>query len=176
LSWSDIEDASDTPTIYVGHGQKRSGGTTIARGSTKTRDSRRKLYVPTDLLPTLKTHKALQAAQRALYAPNAKWNPDNLIFTRLNGTPVSKETYAREFSKVCDLARIKGATPYALRHTFCTLSILAGVPLPVVAKMMGHKDLRMVTQVYGHVVKDAVQGYANVLPSVLADRVCPAFS
>jgi len=41
---------------------------------------------------------------------------------------------------------------------------------------MGHKDLRMVTQVYGHVVKDAVQGYANVLPSVLADRVCPAFS
>jgi integrase len=46
LSWSDIEDASDTPTIYVGHGQKRSGGTTIARGTTKTRDSRRKLYVP----------------------------------------------------------------------------------------------------------------------------------
>ena len=64
------------------------------------------------------------------------------------------------------MASIKGATPYALRHTFCTLSILAGVPLPVVAKMMGHKDLRMVTQVYGHVVKDAVQGYANVLPSV----------
>ena len=168
LSWSDIDDASDAPTIYVGHGQKRSGGTTIARGTTKTRDSRRKLYVPTDLLPTLETHKTLQAAQRARYAPNAKWNPDNLIFTRPDGTPVSKETYAREFSKVCDLARIKGATPYALRHTFCTLSILAGIPLPVVAKMMGHKDLRMVTQVYGHVVKDAVQGYANVLPSVLA--------
>ena len=46
--------------------------------------------------------------------------------------------------------------------------ILAGVPLPIVAKMMGHKDLRMVTQVYGHVVKNAVQGYENALPSVLA--------
>jgi hypothetical protein len=55
------------------------------------RDSRRKPYVPTDLPPTLKSLKALQAEQRVLYAPNAKWNPDNLIFTRPDGTPVSKE-------------------------------------------------------------------------------------
>ena len=93
--------------------------------------------------------------------------PRILIFTRPDGTPVSKETYAREIPARSVIWRVS-RVPLRMhwRHTFCTLSILAGVPLPVVAKMMGHKDLRMVTQVYGHVVKDAVQGYANVLPSV----------
>ena len=71
-------------------------------------------------------------------------------------------------AKMCIRDSIEDATPYALRHTCCTLMILAGVPLPIVAKMMGHKDLRMVTQVYGHVVKNAVQGYENALPSVHA--------
>jgi site-specific recombinase XerD len=50
--------------------------------------------------------------------------------------------------------------------------ILAGVPLPIVAKMMGHKDLRMVTQVYGHVVKNAVQGYENACRQCLQPCRC----
>ena len=167
LSWSDLDLSADAPTLYVGHSQKRIGGKLIARGTTKTKKSRT-LFVPADLLPTLEAHRELQAAQRARYAPDATWNTENLIFTRPDGTPVSKEAYAREFAKVCRAAHIEDASPYALRHTCCTLMILAGVPLPIVAKMMGHKDLRMVTQVYGHVVKNAVQGYENALPSVLA--------
>ena len=39
--------------------------------------------------------------------------------------------------------------PYALRHTFATESINAGIPLFVVARRMG-TSLRMIEQTYGH--------------------------
>jgi integrase len=110
----------------VGHSQKRIGGKLIARGTTKTKKSRT-LFVPADLLPTLEAHRELQAAQRARYAPDATWNAENLIFTRPDGTPVSKEAYAREFAKVCRAAHIEDATPHALRHTCCTLMKMSNV-------------------------------------------------
>jgi integrase len=42
---------------------------------------------------------------------------------------------------------------YSLRHTFATELLLTGTPIAIVAKLMGHKDTRMVSKVYGHLEK-----------------------
>lgn len=45
---------------------------------------------------------------------------------------------------------------HALRHTWASLSIMAGMPLMVVAKNLGHTDTRMVQEHYGHLSPDYV--------------------
>jgi len=41
-------------------------------------------------------------------------------------------------------------TFHILRHTWASLAVMAGVPLMVVAKNLGHSDTRMVEKHYGH--------------------------
>jgi integrase len=51
----------------------------------------------------------------------------------------------------CTRARLKPAVRFhALRHTWASLATMAGVPLLVVAKNLGHADTRMVERHYGH--------------------------
>jgi integrase len=43
-----------------------------------------------------------------------------------------------------------------MRHTWASLSITAGIPLPVIAKNLGHSDTRMVEKHYGHIEESFV--------------------
>jgi integrase len=45
---------------------------------------------------------------------------------------------------------------HALRHTWASLSVMAGMPLMVVAKNLGHSDTRMVERHYGHLAPSYV--------------------
>ncbi len=43
--------------------------------------------------------------------------------------------------------------PYAIRHTFATDAILRGVDLVTIKELMGHANLRMLSEIYQHVEK-----------------------
>ena len=45
---------------------------------------------------------------------------------------------------------------HALRHTWASLAVMAGMPLMVVAKNLGHADTRMVQERYGHLSPDFI--------------------
>ena len=58
---------------------------------------------------------------------------------------------ARPMRAACERARIHPVVSFhALRHTWASLAVMAGVPLLVTAKNMGHSDTRMVEKHYGH--------------------------
>jgi integrase len=46
---------------------------------------------------------------------------------------------------------------HVLRHTYCSHAIMRGAPLLVVARSLGHADLRMITAHYGHLSSDHVR-------------------
>ena len=52
--------------------------------------------------------------------------------------------------------RSTGRASHALRHTWASLAVMAGVPLLVVAENLGHSDTRMVEKHYGHMSKSHV--------------------
>ena len=61
------------------------------------------------------------------------------------------------------VARARIAPPvtfHGLRHSWASLATMAGVPLMVVAKNLGHVDTRMVEKHYGHLA-----------PSFIADAI-----
>lgn len=43
-----------------------------------------------------------------------------------------------------------------MRHTFATLAIKRGVPLPVVQRLLGHHDIKT-TQIYTHLISDDIK-------------------
>lgn len=57
----------------------------------------------------------------------------------------------REMATACARARIEPPIGFhGLRHTWASLAVMAGVPLLVVARNLGHADTRMVERHYGH--------------------------
>ena len=58
--------------------------------------------------------------------------------------------------------------PTELRHPAASLAVDAGVPLDQVSDLLGHKDMRMVTQTYRHKVRPTVgTGSAAMLDQLL---------
>lgn len=99
--------------------------------------------------------------KRAIYFPNAVWpivekwckrHPTGPVFRNDDGNRWTNSALS------CRLIRLKKHTgfklmPYALRHIFATDCLVNGVDAVTVAELMGHRDLTMVANVYGHLAK-----------------------
>jgi integrase len=82
---------------------------------------------------------------------------DHLIFTKSNGMLWGKSHQHRPLKVACERARISPPLDFhSLRHSWASLSIMAGGPLLVVAQNLGHADTRMVERHYGHLAQSFV--------------------
>ena len=60
-------------------------------------------------------------------------------------------------AKACERAKIKPPISFhSLRHSWASLAVMAGVPLLVVARNLGHADARMVEKHYGHLAQSYI--------------------
>ncbi len=101
-----------------------------------------------------------------------------LMFRRANGAVWNKSDQARPMRAACARARITPAVSFhALRHTWASLSAMAGVPLLVIAKNLGHSDTRMVERHYGHLapsyIVDAIRASAPRFGTSTPSSVVP---
>ena len=48
-----------------------------------------------------------------------------------------------------------GWTPHWFRHSHASALLLAGVPVHVVSRRLGHADVQTTLNIYGHVTEDA---------------------
>ncbi len=88
-------------------------------------------------------------------------NVERPIFTRSDGNAWAKNHYTRPFRDACKRAGITPAVSFhILRHTYGSLLAARGVPLQVIATVMGHADTRMTERHYAHLI-----------PSFVADTV-----
>jgi integrase len=86
--------------------------------------------------------------------------PDDLLFKARTGTPV--QWLSATFSRVVKalglnegiVDRREKLSFHTLRHTYASWAVMAGVPLYIVGKALGHKTLVM-TQRYAHLAPDS---------------------
>ena len=101
-----------------------------------------------------------------------------LMFCRDNGAPWRTSEQSRPMAAACIRARITPAVSFhALRHTWASLATMAGVPLLVVARNLGHVDTRMVEKHYGHLtqsfITEAIHASAPRFGGNVNKRVVP---
>jgi integrase len=83
------------------------------------------------------------------------------MLRKADGESWRKSNQKRRMREACEHAKITPAIGFhQLRHTWASLSVMAGMPLMVVARNLGHSDTRMVEKHYGHLA-----------PSFIADAV-----
>lgn len=89
----------------------------------------------------------------------------DLVFLRAGGVAWKRVDQVRPLKAACKAARIFPAVGFhILRHTYASRLARANVPMAVIAKQLGHADLRMTTRHYAH-----------LSPGYVADTVRAAF-
>jgi integrase len=79
-----------------------------------------------------------------------------LLFPGVRGGYLNLNTWRREeWSPAIRAAGVEHRSPYALRHTYATFSIAAGVSLFALARRMG-TSTGQIDRTYGHLLPDAV--------------------
>jgi integrase len=84
------------------------------------------------------------------------------------GRAVDASNLRRCFRRACEAAGIGQWTPYEMRHAAASLMSAAGVPLELVADMLGHTGTRMTALVYRHALARTVEAGATPMQRLLA--------
>jgi integrase len=111
-------------------------------------------------------HVVLNDEGIALFTRLASGRPGvELMLRKANCDRWGKSNQFRPMADACERAKIDPpANFHCLRHSYASHAVMAGAPLIVVARNLGHADTRMVERHYGHLsqsyVADAIRAAA----------------
>lgn len=141
------------------------GGWTF--GEPKTERSRRVVKVPPPAVRALQEHRRRQAEARLKAGPD--YGQHNLVFATPMGEPISiRNLTNRHYRPTLERAKItKALRLYDLRHSFATLSLLAGVHPKVVSEALGHASVAFTMDTYAHVLPSMQEAAAEQISRLL---------
>lgn len=160
LSWSQVDFDNQRITInqQLQRAKKRGGGTYIA-ASTKS-GKPRTIEPPPIAFDYLKAERKRQAENR-LRAGELWANPDDLVFTKEDGRPISSVTFYNHFKKIASTIGRPDARPHDLRHTAATVAIASGADIKSVQDLLGHATASFTLNVYAHTSEQMMRDTAS---------------
>jgi integrase len=134
-------------------------------GDTKTEKSRRTLELPAMAADALRALHTRQAAQRL--AAGRLWRDHGLVFCTRVGTPLSAANVRRSLRSITTAAGIgEHWTPRELRHSFVSILSDHGVPIEVIADLVGHKNTTVTSRVYRHQIRPVIAHGAQTMDAI----------
>lgn len=143
----------------------------------KTKNSIRKVHIPTSMEADLKTLDIERKKQRLKLGEF--YNDNNLLFPSLTGGYIDSRNLTRSWKRVFDNINAtsgeeqeteKVLVPYkkfhALRHTYATLLLKKGTPLITVSRLLGHSTIKT-TEIYAHVLEKNKKNDVEALNEIL---------
>lgn len=129
---------------------KYTGEVSIKVGPTKTKHSIRKI----PLLPSVEVMLDRQAQLVIDLQKKAgdKWNDNTLVFPTDEGNIHDLSGLRTSMGRILNRAGIPHMTIHALRHTYATTALNAGVAAQNVARLLGHKDGATTLRFYAHYI------------------------
>ena len=116
----------------------------------KTAKSRRRIALGPETGLTLRKYREHQEAIRdSLGKPLAD---DDLVFAKVDGTPLSPSTVSHAFQDLCHKVGLEGVHLHSLRHTHATMMMKRGTNPKVVQERLGHSSCAVTMDIYSHVV------------------------
>ena len=127
---------------------KYTGEVSIKVGPPKTKHSRRRI----PLLPSVEVmlDRQIQLAAELQNKAGEKWKENTLIFPTDEGNIHDLSGLRSSIGRVLKRAGLPHMTIHALRHTYATTALNAGVAAQNVARLLGHKDGATTLKFYAH--------------------------
>lgn len=131
----------------------------------KTENANRRVPLPDEALTALRAHRAAMTAERT-----SDWRYFGLVFVTERGNPIHGPNLLPPFRAHLARLGLPRITWHGLRHSTASVLISAGVPLPVVSRILGHSTIRVTMDVYGHLADDVLREAAAGMDRALARR------
>jgi integrase len=163
--WENVVLDSASPTITIDTQRLHSAGGAV-EGPPKTAESLRTLPIPATLLPILK--RARTRSREEQLAVGALWHSGDYVVHSEFGEPYYPTSLNDVWHRALDTAGLPRVRLHDARHTAGTLMHLNGVPIAVIAKLLGHSDPAFTQRTYAHSQDDAVVDAMDVYAKVLA--------
>jgi integrase len=163
LRWPDVDLAKGL--VIVKHTLQRKKGEGLVLMPAKSEKSRRNVELPAACVKVLRAHKEHQDQERLL--AGSRWKETGHVFTSTIGTPIDDRKILKEFNSLVAAAKLPKQRFHDLRHACISLLAAQGVPVKVIAEIVGHSDVRLTQNVYQHVYQDAKHEAANKMDELL---------
>lgn len=169
LRWQDVD--LDAGTLQIRHGlrrQKRPGRTsTLTLIEPKSERSRRTLRLPAPVIDALRTNKERQESQDRPLA-GGRWQGGEHVFASTLGGPLSASNFTRsDWRRVLDRAGVPRSKFHKTRHSAASFMLAQGVPMRVVMEILGHSQIALTANLYGHIEAAQTQAAADKVATLL---------
>jgi len=137
----------------------------------KSHAGKREVTLPSVLVDALRDQRKRQAEQRMKLGAG-KAPADALVFSHLDGGPLSPNGLSHEWSRAAALISVR-ATFHALRHSHISLLIAAGVDVVKISRRVGHTDIAVTLNIYGHLFDAREDKSAEIINAAVAGLLGP---
>lgn len=165
LKWADIDWIKGTVNVH--RALTRPGkGSGLVLGEMKTAGSRRTLALPSETHEVLRAHQDRQEWERK--RAGGAWQEHDLVFTSEIGTPLEHSRVDRHWRAALEKAELPRLRVHDLRHSVASNLLAAGRPPERVARMLGHSNVTMLLNVYGHIIPSDFRDEAEAMQALLS--------
>lgn len=168
LQWADLE-LGERGVVHVRHVIHKLRGGGWRWHEPKTKNGVRSVVFPRDLVVKLLEHRREQLTQKLKIGRS--WQNNDLVFPTKLGTPLLNCALQAPFKAITQSAGIPSEVRlYDLRHSFVTLSLVAGVDLKTVSDEAGHATASFTADHYGSVLKEMHDSASDKREQLLKER------
>lgn len=166
LRWEDVD--FERQLLHVRQTVQRVYKVGMVVGPPKSARSRRTIPLPQVCIKALEKHRAEQRDERADAGDN--WQDNGLVFCTRQGNYLEPRNMNRLFDLLIERAGVRRIRFHDLRHTCATLLLAQNVQPRVVMEVLGHSQLSMTTDLYGHVMPTSLRAAATAMDSAFKEQ------
>jgi integrase len=163
LHWNDID--MNGRTLRVSKTVQRLGSQGLVTGTPKTMRSRRTIPLPAQVVRSLVEHRRGQDSERE--AAGDAWQDNGLVFASKSGSLLDPKHVNRVLDSLAEEAGVRRIRFHDLRHTCATLLLGQGVAARTVMEVLGHSQMSITTDLYGHVMPTTLRDAADAMDTAL---------
>lgn len=160
LCWDSVD--LDRGELTVRRAVRLERGRVSLTDELKTKSSYRTIAVPAPALAELRTQRAAVVAAKLASAVWVTGDP-GLVFPTVTGRPWDPSNARDELARICVDHGLPRVLPNELRHSCASILSDRGIPLELIADLLGHTSTRMLDQTYRHRPRRAVTAAVGVM-------------
>jgi integrase len=168
FGWEDVDLA--TRLLRVRRSLQRIRGK-LEFVETKSESSNRMLRLPAVCVSSLAHHAELQSREREW--AGSKWVESGLCFTSRFGTPLDGPNVTHQFQRLLQVSGLPRMRFHDLRHSAGSLLIAQGVHPRTIMEILGHSQIGITTDLYGHVLPELHDEAAEKMDALFSTPTKP---
>lgn len=144
---------------------RTSAGKKVVIKQPKTEESKRKLFIPDELLEVLIRHKVKQKYYKSLL--KNEYVDSDYVYTKDNGQLYRVNTVTEQFKAFLKKNELPPIRFHDLRHSVASILYDQNVDVKAISELLGHSDLATTTKIYTHRFDKTHMKTVNALSAAL---------